>query len=973
MKIPKIFFTGLLTVLFLAVLLGGEDLGLAAVTFTNLPVAVSNTYNGKISLLIGGLTNGETVVIQKFLDRNTNGVIDAGDLLVQQFNLTDGSNSVIGGVTNFNVPGDLNTATGAITATLDFQNGDFAQNITGHYLYKLSSLVGHFTPLTNSFAVTNFPYAQKITGNVVNSGTNVPNAVVFLSPPASGNNNGPGTPVAGAVANNSGAYTILAPPGTYVPFALSTNFIVNYSTSPTLALGSSQTITTNLTVTNATAVVSGQIVDANNSGLGLPGVFMSANSKANGQILIAVCFSDTNGYFTLPVTSGQWGLGGDDSGLIVHGYVGNQNKTNVNFGTTGITLAYSKATALFYGRVTDGSGNPLANIDIGAYDNNNGLYQADSYTDTNGDYVVGAVGGLGSGDPWWVGFNGNSSSYIFSQTAFDQDGGTNISAGQAVPANFTGVIATNYISGNVQFDGTNVVGVGVSAYATISGAGFNAYVDTDGNGNYSFPVANGNWSVNLNCNGNNDSLDNLLGSGNYQCPATINVTVNNGNVTTNFMVQPASSLPYQISGSVTNNLGNPVVGVEVDANDGTGQDYSASTDGSGGYSINVGNGNWTVSVNCAELNSAGYGCVSSQQVNVSGGSVVQDFTVQSCGSLQVTTTELPDGVVNDAYYYNDTAGFQLQNDGCNAPFTWTLSPGSLPLPAGLNLASDGIISGTNMAAGTNYFSVRVTDNAANTADQLLSVIVYPMLQITNTSLPNGTLSAAYSAQLGATGGAGGYFGWNVSSGSLPLGLNLSLGGLISGTPTQSGSFPFTVTMIDNSGYSAQTNLTLIVGQSLTITTTSLTNALVGLAYTNRLQAVGGTTPYTWTIANGSQPLPAILNLSTGGIISGKPATNGVFSFIVRVTDVNSLTTTRPLTLTVNPQPVLGAASWQTNQFKMLLTGATNQNYTLQTATNLVSPSWISLFVTNSATTNSFMVIDPHATNSPRFYRILIGP
>ncbi len=70
-------------------------------------------------------------------------------------------------------------------------------------------------------------------------------------------------------------------------------------------------------------------------------------------------------------------------------------------------------------------------------------------------------------------------SYLFSQTDFDQNGGTNISAGQAVPANFTGVI-NNYISGNVQFDGTNVVGVGVSASATISGAGFNTSVDTDG-------------------------------------------------------------------------------------------------------------------------------------------------------------------------------------------------------------------------------------------------------------------------------------------------------------------------------------------------------------------------------------------------------------------------------------------------------------------------------------------------------------
>src|SRR2546423_1204318 len=94
----------------------------AAVTFTNAPKAVSNTYSGFITLSIGGLTNTEKVVVQKFLDANTNGVIDGKDLLVQQFTLQDGVNFVIGGLTNANVPGDSNPAAGAITASLNFRN-----------------------------------------------------------------------------------------------------------------------------------------------------------------------------------------------------------------------------------------------------------------------------------------------------------------------------------------------------------------------------------------------------------------------------------------------------------------------------------------------------------------------------------------------------------------------------------------------------------------------------------------------------------------------------------------------------------------------------------------------------------------------------------------------------------------------------------------------------------------------------------
>ena len=179
---PNTFFTLkfiLCLVLLRFGLLGGSSL---AATFSVSPSTISNTYPGMITLQVTGLTNGESVVVQKFLDANTNGVIDAGDLLVQQFNLTDGANSVIGGVTNINVPGDSNSTTGAITSLITVKNGDFVQSTIGQYSFKVSSPVGRFAPLTNLFRITNFPFAQTITGTVVSSGTNVPNAVVLLLP-----------------------------------------------------------------------------------------------------------------------------------------------------------------------------------------------------------------------------------------------------------------------------------------------------------------------------------------------------------------------------------------------------------------------------------------------------------------------------------------------------------------------------------------------------------------------------------------------------------------------------------------------------------------------------------------------------------------------------------------------------------------------------------------------------------------------
>jgi hypothetical protein len=214
---------------------------------------------------------------------------------------------------------------------------------------------------------------------------------------------------------------------------------------------------------------------------------------------------------------------------------------------------------------------------------------------------------------------------------FDQNGGTNINAGKVVLANFTAIPATNTITGNVKFNGTNVIGVGVSAYATINGVSYNLNnVDTDANGNYSLTVANGTWSVNVSCQGGNDSLNNILGSGNYQCPNSQNITINNNNATgVDFIILPSSgSGSGQIFGYVMDTSGNPVVGVNVYANDGVEDNYTNATDGSGYYAFSVGDENWNVSVDCTGLNTLGYECVSGQTVGVSDDFVEQDFTVQ---------------------------------------------------------------------------------------------------------------------------------------------------------------------------------------------------------------------------------------------------------------------------------------------------------------------------------------------------------
>ena len=97
-------------------------------------------------------------------------------------------------------------------------------------------------------------------------------------------------------------------------------------------------------------------------------------------------------------------------------------------------------------------------------------------------------------------------------------------------------------------------------------------------------------------------------------------------------------------------------------------------------------------------------------------------------------------------------------------------------------------SGTNCDAGAYEYGAT---SGAGTAPT-----------ITSTSpLPGGTVGTAYSQQLTATGDA--TITWAVTSGSLPAGLSLSSGGLISGTPTTAGTSSPTITATNGSGSDAK--------------------------------------------------------------------------------------------------------------------------------------------------------------------------
>ncbi len=264
--------------------------------------------------------------------------------------------------------------------------------------------------------------------------------------------------------------------------------------------------------------------------------------------------------------------------------------------------------------------------------------------------------------------------------------------------------------------------------------------------------------------------------------------------------------------------------------------------------------------------------------------------------LAVDTSSLPGGMVGGAY--NRT----LAAVGGTRPYTWSISPGTGALPAGLKLGhASGTITGTPTSAGIAHFSVQVSDAASpgQSATESLSVAVVNPLSLSTLTLPTAVLNSAYSQSLSAFGGTQPYT-WSVSAGSLPAGLTLSpANGTLSGTPTSDGTSTFTVQVVDsdNPGLSAARAYTVSVVNGFNITTSSLAQSKVGQSYSAQLSAIGGVAPYVWTLDG---TLPPGMSMSPGGTISGTPTSTGIFPFTVQAVDSSSppLSVTAALSITV---------------------------------------------------------------------------
>jgi uncharacterized protein YhjY with autotransporter beta-barrel domain len=387
---------------------------------------------------------------------------------------------------------------------------------------------------------------------------------------------------------------------------------------------------------------------------------------------------------------------------------------------------------------------------------------------------------------------------------------------------------------------------------------------------------------------------------------TFSVTVTDsgaGSVTKSYTltVNPGAVLTFTLANLPVATTGT-VYSATITATGGSGAGYSYSlSSGSLPTGLNW-DGNGTISGTPSASGSSTFTVSATDSVGNTG-STSYVLAVSPDTTLTISPASLPAGT-NGSFYWTSlsVAG------GTGVGYNFSITAGSLP--SGVYFSSDGRMNGPLSAAGSYTFTVTATDSGTGVGTRTYTLVVNPgaVLTLTPTYLPVADNGSAYSTTIAASGGSGTGYSYSLSSGSLPSGLNWNGNGTISGTPTASGNYTFSVTATDSVGNTGTAGYLLAVspGTTLTISPASLPAGTNGSFYWTSLSVAGGTTVgYSFSISAGS--LPSGIYFSSDGRLNGPLSAVGSYTFTVKATDSGNGVGTRTYTLVVSPGNVLSVS------------------------------------------------------------------
>ncbi|HEV2134994.1 MAG TPA: putative Ig domain-containing protein [Terracidiphilus sp.] len=529
--------------------------------------------------------------------------------------------------------------------------------------------------------------------------------------------------------------------------------------------------------------------------------------------------------------------------------------------------------------------------------------------------------------------------------------------------------------------GAIVFGAAPTATATYGVAYSSALSASGGAGALTYSISSGSLPAGLNLNTTTGAITgtpSAVGAVTFTAKAQDNfgdtpatqsytITVNPG-AATHFAIALTSSSTITAGGTVSFTV------TALDAGGNTATGYSGtvaftSTDTNAtlpaSASLTSGQGSFS-----ATLKTAGSQTVTATDTaNASITATSASITVNPGSATTLVVVAPATATTNVPFNFTVTAKDQYNNTATGftdiVHFTSTDSSAVLPANSGLNGATGGTgtFSATLKTTGSQTITATDAFNASINGTSS-TITVSATVIITTGSIGPYDSGQTVSTTLNASGGSGNStnytWSWVAASGSsIPTGLSLSAGGVISGTPTAAGTYNVSVTVKDTGVTPNQTftqSYTITINGALSLPApnpASLPNGYTGISYSGDVAASGGSGNYCYSVTGlPSDGLSAPLKNSLCGYVaptfpvSGTPTAAATVSFTLTVTDGTGASVTKGYTITItNPTaPVLPTPS------SSVPGSATNgQSYTASiTATGGVGPTYT--WTVNGSTT-----------------------
>ncbi|MBI3422190.1 MAG: putative Ig domain-containing protein [Acidobacteria bacterium] len=313
----------------------------------------------------------------------------------------------------------------------------------------------------------------------------------------------------------------------------------------------------------------------------------------------------------------------------------------------------------------------------------------------------------------------------------------------------------------------------------------------------------------------------------------------------------------------------------------------------------------------------------------------------ACGSFRdyVLTVECPGVSLNPASLPGGMVGAAYNQSIAASPagaYSYNVTSGALPVGLTLNAAT-GALTGTPAQAGTFSFTLAAAAGAC--AASRSYTVTMGCAGITLGALANATVGTSYAGSVAAS--PSGAYTYALVTGGLPVGLMLNATtGALTGTPSSTGTFNFTLKAQTANGCGGQQSYALVVGCP-TIALSALATPTLNTAYNQTISATPAGGNYVYAVSSGALPAGLALNAATGAL-TGTPTAAGAYSFTLTATGFGTCTGSRTYSgVIASTCPTITLSALPNGQpgqlYSQVVTGSPSATYSYAVTAGSVPP------------------------------------